>query len=93
MDERLNLGNFCWINKNLQEFYYPSYIPDMRLGLHFEIADTPPLTPGKSTEKSEIYQDLAKSKKLRKTEKNKRLPKVEDWIRLSYDVSVGYYTK
>ena len=30
----------------------------MRLGLHFEIADTPPLISEEITEKSEIYQDL-----------------------------------
>ena len=35
----------------------------MRLGLHFEIADTPPLPRGKTTEKSEIYQDLGRSEK------------------------------
>ena len=44
----------------------------MHLGLHFEIADTPPLESKKTSEKTQIYQDLAKSKKLRKTEKNKR---------------------
>ena len=33
----------------------------MRLGLHFEIADTPPLLWEKTTDKSEIYQDLVKS--------------------------------
>jgi len=36
----------------------------MHLGLHFEIADTPPLISEEITEKSEIYQDLAKSENL-----------------------------
>ena len=37
----------------------------MRLGLHFKIADTPPLISEEITEKSEIYQDLATSEKHR----------------------------
>jgi len=35
------------------------------MGLHFEIADTPPLPSGKITKKSEIYQDLGRSEKHR----------------------------
>ena len=35
----------------------------MRLGLHFEIADTPPLLWEKTTDKSEIYFNLPKSPK------------------------------
>ena len=49
----------------------------MRLGLHFEIADTPPLESKKTSEKSEIYQDLATSEKLRIIrETEEYLPKV-----------------
>ena len=35
----------------------------MRMGLHFCEADTPPLQTEKTTDKSEIYQDLVKSEK------------------------------
>ena len=57
-------------SENIWENNFSSYIPDMRLGLHFEIADTPPLISEEITEKSEIYQDLGKSKKIRKTSNN-----------------------
>jgi len=42
----------------------------MRLGLHFFEADTPPFCGSKTLEKSEIYQDLGKSRKIRKTSNN-----------------------
>jgi len=42
------------------------------MGLHFFEADTPPFCGSKTPKKSEISQDLGKSRKVRKTEQNKR---------------------
>jgi len=42
----------------------------MRMGLHFFEADTPPFCGSKTPKKSEISQDLGKSRKVRKTEQN-----------------------
>ena len=51
-------GKFHEIFENLEiseKNNFSSYIPDMRLGLHFCEADTPPLIWRIFQEKSEIY--------------------------------------